>query len=72
MMTAYYLVCEGHGIAMLRASIANFVTPTDDVVFYEIDDELTIRDVYLTYRKNINRNVEKNFLEFIREHTLQG
>ena len=72
MMTAYYLVCEGHGIAMLRASIANFVTPTDDVVFYEIDDELTIRDVDLTYRKNINRNVEKNFLEFIREHTLQG
>lgn len=71
MMTAYYLVCEGHGCAMLRASIANFVTPTDDVVFYEIDDELTIRDVYLTYRKDINRNVEKNFLEFIRAHTLQ-
>ena len=49
MMTAYYLVCEGQGITFLRSTIPEYVTPTDSIVFYEVDDPLASRNIYLSY-----------------------
>lgn len=36
MMTAYHLVCEGQGISFLRSSIADYITPNKDILFYLI------------------------------------
>ena len=52
LMTAYYLVCEGRGLAFVRSSISECVAPTDAVRFYQIDSALAVRDVYLAYAKN--------------------
>lgn len=52
MMTAYYLVCEGQGVAFLRSTIPEFVAPTDSVIFYELDDPAAVRSIFLAYREN--------------------
>ena len=52
MMTAYYLVCEGQGVAFLRSTIPEFVAPTDSVLFYELDDPAAVRSIFLAYREN--------------------
>lgn len=52
MMTAYYLVCEGQGVAFLRSTIPEYVAPTDSVVFYELDDPAAVRSIYLAYRES--------------------
>lgn len=51
MMTAYYLVCEGQGISFLRSTIPEYVAPTNSVVFYQLDDPLAVRSIYLSYPK---------------------
>lgn len=51
MMTAYYMVCEGRGLAFLRSSIPDHVAATDSVVFYQLDDPLALRNIYLSYAK---------------------
>jgi DNA-binding transcriptional LysR family regulator len=52
MMTAYYLVCEGQGVSFLRSTIPEYVAPTESIVFYQLDDPLAVRSIYLTYAKN--------------------
>ena len=52
MMTAYYLVCEGQGVSFLRSTIPEYVAPTESVVFYQIDDPLAVRSIYLSYAKS--------------------
>lgn len=49
MMTAYYLVCEGQGVTLLRDTIPEYVTPNDSVVFYQLDDPLAFRNIHLSY-----------------------
>lgn len=70
MMTAYYLVCEGRGIAFLRSTIPEYVTPTDRVVFYGLDDPMAQRELYLTFRKKGGSPVQQNLIDFMKEQTL--
>ncbi|MEM5780233.1 MAG: LysR family transcriptional regulator [Lawsonibacter sp.] len=65
MMTAYYLVCEGRGVAFLRSTIPEYVAPTDSVVFYTLDDPLATRNIYLSYRKKHSNPVQRKLIDFM-------
>ena len=66
MMTAYYLVCEGQGVTFLRSTIPEYVSPTDSVVFYQLDDPLAVRNIYLSYPKKKISPVRQHLIDFIR------
>ena len=70
MMTAYYLVCEGQGVSFLRASIPEYVAPTDSVVFYQLDDPLALRPIYLSYLKRSSSPVQRKLLDFLWSRSL--
>ena len=67
MMTAYYLVCEGQGVSMLRAAIPESVTPTDSVVFYQLDDPLAMRDIYLSYVRLRDSVLKKQLISYLED-----
>ncbi|MEG1800010.1 MAG: LysR family transcriptional regulator [Synergistaceae bacterium] len=52
LLTSYYLAKDGVGIAFVRASITQYVEPTDKLCFYKIDDESAIRGIMISRRKN--------------------
>lgn len=68
MMTAYYLVCEGSGVTFLRSTIPEYVTPTDRVRFYRLDDPLAVRSIYLTRLKKAPTRIQQLLADFIEEH----
>jgi DNA-binding transcriptional LysR family regulator len=70
MMTAYYLVCEGNGITFLRSTIPEYVTSTNMIVFYRLDDELAMRNLYLTYKKKSASQGQKNLIDYMRALSL--
>ena len=70
MMTAYYLVCEGRGVAFLRSTIPEYVAPTDSVVFYTLDDPLATRNIYLFYRKKHSSQVQQRLIQFLQSKAL--
>ena len=71
MMTAYYLVCEGQGVAFLRSTIPEFVAPTDSVLFYELDDPAAVRSIYLTYRENAEP-LTLDLVKYLEERTAEA
>ena len=70
MMTAYYLVCEGRGVSFLRSTIPEYVTHTDKVIFYQLDDPLATRNIFLSYRKKQSSEVQKKLIAFMKNQTL--
>lgn len=67
MMTAYYLVCEGRGVTFLRSTIPEYVAPTNSVVFYQLDDPLAVRDIYLSYPKKKIGTVRQHLIDFMKQ-----
>lgn len=67
MMTTYYLVCEKQGVAFLRSTIPEYVTPTDSIVFYQLADPLATRNIYLTYPKKKLSSVQKALIEYVKD-----
>ena len=65
MMTAYYLVCEGQGVSFLRSTIPEYVAPTESVVFYQLDDPLAERNIYLSYAKRGMTDVRRQLIDFM-------
>lgn len=65
MMTAYYLVCEGQGVSFLRASIPDYAAPTDSVVFYELDDPLAVRNIYLSYVDREGTAIREALIQYL-------
>ena len=65
MMTAYYLVCEGRGIAFIRSFIPEYVISNDSVVFYRLGDPLATRNVYLSYPKRKVSPVRQKLIDFM-------
>lgn len=65
MMTAYYLVCEGRGVTFLRSTIPEYVSPTDSVVFYTLDDPLATRNIYLYHRKKQTNPMQTRLVEYL-------
>lgn len=70
MMTAYYLVCEGQGIAFLRSTIPEYVSPTDKVLFYLLEDPLAMRNIYLSHRKKQTGDVLQKLIHFMKSQSL--
>ena len=70
MMTAYYLVCEGRGITFLRSTIPEYVYPSDNVVFYQLDDPLAVRNIYLSYPKKKISPMRQHLIDFMKEETI--
>lgn len=52
LLSSFRLVLNGGGIAFVRDGVARHVAPTDDVIFYRIDDHFAVRDLLLNYRKD--------------------
>lgn len=71
MMTAYYLVCEGQGITFLHAAIPDHVDPTDKVVFYQMDDPLAVRSLYLSYLNRGGTPLRQCLIDFMKGTMLQ-
>ena len=65
MMTAYYLVCEGQGITLLRDAIPEYVEPNDSVVFYQLDDPLAFRSIYLSYPLKKLPAIHRELIEYL-------
>lgn len=70
MMTAFYLVCEGQGVSFLRSTIPEYVAPTDSVVFYQLDDPIAVRSIYLSYLKRSTNPVQQKLIDFMWSHSL--
>ncbi len=70
MMTAYYLVCEGRGVAFLRSTIPEYVSPTGSVVFYRIDDPLAVRQLYLSYPKKKLSPMGQHLIDFLQQENI--
>lgn len=70
MMTAFYLVCEGQGVSFLRSTIPEYVTPTESVVFYQLDDPIATRCVYLSTLREHANPVQQKLLDFMWNHSL--
>lgn len=70
MMTAFYLVCEGQGVSFLRSTIPEYVSPTESVVFYQLDDPIALRPIYLSYLKQPASPVQQKLIDFMWNHSL--
>lgn len=68
MMTAYYLVLEGQGITFLRSTIPAHVIPTDKVVFYQLNDSLAVRSIYLSYTQRDANPVKQHLIDFMKDN----
>lgn len=65
MMTAYYLVCEGQGVTLLRDTIPEYVTPNDSVVFYQLDDPLAFRHIWLSYMERKGSAIHGELIDYL-------
>ena len=70
LMTSYYLVCEGQGVAFLRSSIPEHVAPTDHIVFYQLSDPLATRSIYLSYIERDMPDMQRELIRYIHESQL--
>lgn len=71
MMTAYYLVCEGRGIAFVRDTILDCLAPSDKVFFYRLNNSEASRGIYLSYKKSgVLSQVQRDFIDFMKTEKL--
>ena len=50
-MTAYNVSCSGMGISFISDTLVKSLSPSDDVLYYRLDDDELTRNIYL-YRKS--------------------
>ncbi len=65
MMTAYYLVCEGQGATLLRDAIPEYVAPNENVLFYQLEDPLAFRSIYLSYPQKKLPAIHRELIEYL-------
>lgn len=65
LLTTYHLTEYGMGISFVSDTVVRSMPDSDKVVFYKVDDEAVVREVYLYYRKNkyLTRSMEE-FIKF--------
>ena len=72
-LTAYYIANDGGGVTFIRDNLLSYVAPTSNLVFYKLDDPLSVRNLYISYRKKESFSaLEKDFLEFLSMLTLRN
>lgn len=66
LLTSYYIAREGHGLCFIRAEMLSYLKKTDRLVFYKIDDPLTVRDVYIySHNGKHNNSYEDALIRFL-------
>ena len=61
-------ICKNAGFVpsvKLQATIPEYVTPTDSVVFYQIDDPLANRGIYLSYVPQRENTLKKQLITYL-------
>ena len=71
MMTEYYLVCEGRGVAFLRSAIPDHVMPVKSVVFYKLKDPLAMRNIYLSWAKRETTPARRRLIDFLLDESVR-
>ncbi|WP_371371096.1 LysR family transcriptional regulator [Sporomusa aerivorans] len=71
LLTAYYVACSGKGITFVRAGVTHYLEPTNKLFFYKIDDENSVRNIMLYYKRSQSlSHVVKDFINFMHEREL--
>lgn len=71
LLTAYYIACSGKGIAFVRAGVTHYLEATHKLFFYKIDDENSVRNIMLYYKKSQPlAQVGEDFIDFLRAREL--
>lgn len=66
LLTSYYVACSGKGAAFIRAELIQYVEPTAQLIFFQIDDPLSVRDVRLYHKKSQALTaIAREFLDFL-------
>lgn len=72
LLSAYYLAGAGSGITFIRASIPYYVGPSEDLIFYKIDHPDTNRELKVYYREAQCTELQKTFIEYLRNSPMPG
>lgn len=68
MNTAYNIAKHGDGCTFVRADIATYSEPTKKVFFYKINDDLSIRNIFIYYKKSAPMTeATRNFIQFLQK-----
>jgi DNA-binding transcriptional LysR family regulator len=73
LLTSYYLACNGKGISFVRAGITRYLEKTNNLFFYKIDDENSVRNIMLYYKTSQPLSkVGVDFIEFLNKNKPVG
>ena len=62
--TLYFLARSGQGIVFLRDSLLKYMEPTQNLVFYKLDDALATRNINIYFRNGCTNKTLQEFVEF--------
>lgn len=66
LLTSYYVALSGNGVVFIRDEITCHVEPTTKLFFYKIDDDNSMRDIMIYYRKtNPSIEISKDFIKYL-------
>lgn len=69
MNTAYNIAKHGEGCTFIRADIAKYSEPTKKVFFYKINDALSVRDIFIYYKKSAPMSEAcRNFIKHLQKY----
>lgn len=67
LLTSYEIANKGIGITFIRASITRYLSSTDKLYFYKIDDALAFQNIMLYYKQSYKpSNSQEQFISFIK------
>lgn len=66
--TSYFVAKDGNGAAFIRASLLNFMEPTDKLLFYKVDDPAAKRSVQIFCKRREHSRIEQAFWEFCKHN----
>lgn len=67
LLTSYEIANKGIGITFIRASITRYLSSTDKLYFYKIDDALALQNIMLYYKKSNKLSTShEQFISFIK------
>lgn len=69
MLSSYYIAKEGKGICFIRSQMLSSVKRTDQLCFYKVDDPLSLRNIFIYYRKNKLQDSVRDFIDFFKDYT---
>lgn len=66
--TLYFLARSGQGIVFLRDSLLKYMEPTQNLVFYKLDDALATRNINIYYKNTCLNQTMQEFVEFCKKN----